>query len=164
MQLSDPSLKTCTIITLLCGAAIFIPFWMQGIVAPLNEACWGPIAEARLREMFALRYQTWAVSLVATGLCIAVICKLAPNRLQNATLIGLFVVWKLATLFHDSFGSPMCFEPYENDSPFWAEPLGTGLAFWLQPLAFSALTLALILVGLWTWLRFARMVYENRGN
>lgn len=96
-----------------------------------------------------------------TGLCVLpILLRLQNSRIRRSALT-LFVLWKGATLYFDIFGSPICWEPYAADAPFWDEPFGTGIAFVMQPLAFAGLALMLIALALWKWGVALRGSFKN---
>lgn len=161
MGLTRSPLTDAVLLTLLVALAIWVPLRMQDIMIPHNEACFGPFTDVDYRALLRIRLQTWGVSLVATGLCLLAILRVTPAMRLRAALLALFVLWKGVTLFADIYASPVCWEPYANDTPFWDELAGTGLAFWLQPLSFATLSCVLIGLAVAKWLAVARAVFKN---
>lgn len=151
-----PPLAVCAATTLSCAVAIWVPLQMQSLVLRPNEVCFGPFTDADYSALLSIRLQTWGASFVATGLCLAALVWIGLGRMWTRTLIALFVIWKGATLYFDINGSPICWEPYENDTPFWDEPVGTGVAFIVQPVAFAAFSLALVALTLGRWFSLAK--------
>ena len=140
---------------------------MQVVVMPHNEACFGPFTDTDYRALLTVRLQTWGTSLIVTGLCVLAIVKTFKDKRIRRSVLTLFIIWKVATFYFDINGSPMCWEPYANDTPFWDEPIGTGLALATQPLAFALLALALIGLALWKWGVAFHTTFKNpkdRGN
>ncbi len=164
MGLTRRPLFVCIATTILVAIAIWVPLQMQSIVTPYNDVCEGYFSDERLRELFTIRYQTWVGSFFATGLSLLAIFWLHPAMSLRWSAGITFAIWKTATLFTDTFGSPICWESYQGAGPFWDEPLGTGLMFWLQPLGFASLFATLIGLAFAKWLGLSVIHLKNRQN
>ena len=143
--------------SLAAAAIIWVALAMQSRTTGVNEACYGPLTDEFIANMYRVRGGTFAVSLLVSVPLVWMILRGLDDRRAWFWIGGAFLVWKLMSAISNAWASPQCWEPYENDAPFWNEGFA-GPTWLLQPLAFMVFSALLIVVlvvmwGRWVWER-----------
>ena len=166
--MTRPGFARLVLWSLAAGVIIWVALEMQSRVGPVNEACFGPLTDDFIREMYRVRAWTFAVSLIVGAPLVWLILRGVNDRRAWLWIGGAFLFWKTSGLITNAWASPMCWEPYANDAPFWNEGIA-GLTWLLQQIgfiAFSVILLVLLAVmwGRWVLDQIQRLSSTHRND
>lgn len=142
-------------LTLVATALAAVPVWALRIVQDVNERCFGALGAAEMRMLYEARALSWGLAFVVTLPLLLLVLRLIRNRAAGRVLVGLFAVWKGGGLLANWLASPICWEPYPNEAPFWDEHWLAAVGQVAQVVGYLGFTGVLAALVLWHWGRFA---------